>query len=214
MTPAEPYPVHDVPLHFVKELSAFGIVYLPPNLQSVFFPTPLANCLLDGTEANNIDSGDGFIFVETTFRIFSYSTAPLHFNLLSRFSQLACKLPNLSVWKLTKETAMNAFRNGLSFQNVQHFLKVNAHIRMKLDGGVPLNVLDQIEMWYKELRRYTSASCVLLSDFESVFAFEECARVLKSHVIYSNQKELLIGVTPEGHRIYSAYNQSKIDSFR
>ena len=210
----ECYEIGPDELKFVKEMEYFGLVHLEKNH---FFPTAGATYLSASSEGesekknkNNIEGqtnedSDGFILLETAFRLYSYSTSKLVTKLISRFAQCECILPNLSVWKITKETVSAAFKLGITAKSIITYIQSNAHWRMSV---LPSNVIEQIKIWENEMCRYKSTESILFDEFENIKEYEECAKLCKSDILFSNDKKLILVLTPDG--AYKYKNQFKI----
>ena len=82
------------------------------------------------------------ITVETTFKVYAYTTSDLDVALLRLFVSLEVRLPNLIIGKITKRSIRNALSIGISAEALITFLEQNAHPEARKAGAnsVPENV--------------------------------------------------------------------------
>jgi transcription initiation factor TFIIH subunit 4 len=116
-------------------------------------------------------AGDIHIIVETNFRLYAYTTSTFQTNLLSLFTQMRYRLPNLVVGHLTREKVRGALMIGITADQIIGFLNSHAHPRMK-NGVVPPTVRDEIKLWEAEQERVQYRRGILLSDFDSPGKFD------------------------------------------
>lgn len=85
-----------------------------------FYPTrlviQLANGVSSGVEFEKDDKG--YIIVETNYRIYAYTDSNLKISLLALFSDLMFRFPNMVVASLTRESVREAFKMGITGQQV------------------------------------------------------------------------------------------------
>ncbi|KDO50856.1 hypothetical protein CISIN_1g0154403mg, partial [Citrus sinensis] len=99
----------------IKDFADLGLVKLQQvgRKESWFIPTKLAtNLSMSLTDSSA--RKEGFVVVETNFRMYAYSTSKLHCEILRLFSKIEYQLPNLIVGAITKESLYNAFENGIT----------------------------------------------------------------------------------------------------
>ncbi|OEL16857.1 RNA polymerase II transcription factor B subunit 2 [Dichanthelium oligosanthes] len=122
----------------------------------------------DLAELGLVKLQQGFVVVETNFRMYAYSTSKLHCEILRLFSRVEYQLPNLIVGAITKESIYGAFENGITAEQIISFLKQNAHPRVadKIPT-VPENVSDQIRLWETDRNRVDMIPSHLYEDFPS-----------------------------------------------
>ncbi|KAM1652492.1 hypothetical protein EV2_005186 [Malus domestica] len=140
--------------NIVKDLADLGLIKLQQGRKdSWFIPTKLAtNLSVSLTDSSS--RKQGFVVVETNFRLYAYSTSKLHCEILLLFSRVEYQLPNLIVGAITKESLYSAFENGITADQIISFLQQNAHPRVaERVPSVPENVTDQIRLWETDLNR-------------------------------------------------------------
>jgi transcription initiation factor TFIIH subunit 4 len=116
-------------------------------------------------------SGNIQVIVETNFRLYAYTTSTFQTNLLSLFTHMRYRLPNLVVGHLTREKVRGALMIGITADQIIGFLNSHAHPRMK-NGSVPPTVRDEIKLWEAEQERVQFRRGFLLSDFDSPAKFD------------------------------------------
>lgn len=115
------------------------------------------------------------IVVETNFRVYAYCSSSLQVELLSLFTAILYRLPNLAVGVITRESVRSALKSGIGASQIIHFLA--SHARAGNDAVasaatttmattcLPFNVRDQILLWESERRRVHSERGVFFDDF-------------------------------------------------
>ena len=195
----------------LSNLSDFGIVYQPLTssgaLAPYFYPTRLATTLtsdsgtaLSSTNSNLASSlaasstsssatgtSNGFIIIETNYRIYAYTSSPLQIALLSLFTNLRSRHPNLVTGKMTKRSVQRAVQAGITADQIIAYLTSHAHPQMRRhaqadctrrsEGGrasslLPATIVDQIHLWQLERDRMTTTPGFLLKDFLSQTEYE------------------------------------------
>ncbi|KAK1308746.1 hypothetical protein QJS10_CPA09g01599 [Acorus calamus] len=163
----------DIQRSVIKDLANLGLVKLQQGRkESWFIPTKLATNLSVSLSDSSARK-QGFVVVETNFRMYSYSTSKLHCEILRLFSRIEYQLPNLIVGAITKESLYNAFENGITSDQIISFLQENAHPRVaERIPAVPENVTDQIRLWENDRNRVEMALAHVYEDFPSKEVFE------------------------------------------
>ncbi|KAK8964781.1 hypothetical protein KSP40_PGU012110 [Platanthera guangdongensis] len=163
----------DVQSKAIEDLADFGVVKLQQGRkESWFIPTKLATNL-SVSLSDSSSRKQGFVVVETNFRMYAYSTSKLHSEILRLFSRIEYQLPNLIVGAITKESLYTAFENGITSDQIISFLQQNAHPRVaERLPTVPENVTDQIRLWETDRNRVEMTPSHLYEDFPSKDVFE------------------------------------------
>ncbi|GAU38487.1 hypothetical protein TSUD_64670 [Trifolium subterraneum] len=188
--------------NIIKDLADLGLVKLQQGRkESWFIPTKLAtNLSVSMTESSS--RKEGFIVVETNFRVYAYSTSKLHCEILRLFSRVEYQLPNLIVGAITKESLYNAFENGITADQIVSFFRQNAHPRVaQRIPAVPENVTDQIRLWESDLNRVEMTEAYYYDEFPSRDVFEgacDCAREWNG-LLWEDSKKMHLVVKSEVH---------------
>ncbi|KAK1260257.1 hypothetical protein QJS04_geneDACA001909 [Acorus gramineus] len=163
----------DIQRSVIKDLANLGLVKLQQGRkESWFIPTKLATNLSVSLSDSSARK-QGFVVVETNFRMYSYSTSKLHCEILRLFSRIEYQLPNLIVGAITKESLYSAFENGINSDQIISFLQENAHPRVaERIPAVPENVTDQIRLWENDRNRVEMTLAHVYEDFPSKEVFE------------------------------------------
>ncbi|XP_062096683.1 general transcription and DNA repair factor IIH subunit TFB2 isoform X1 [Humulus lupulus] len=192
----------DVQRETVKDLADLGLVKLQQGRKdSWFIPTKLAtNLSISLTDSSS--RKEGFVVVETNFRLYAYSTSKLHCEILRLFSRVEYQLPNLIVGAITKESLYNAFDNGITADQIISFLQQNAHPRVaeKLPS-VPENVTDQIRLWEADLNRIEATPAYHYDEFPSREVFEAACDFARewNGLLWEDSKKMRLVVKAEIH---------------
>lgn len=188
-------------LQMLEDLSAFGIVYRSSKNAATFYPTRLATTLTSdggvlsssaissmasGTRAGITGSANkGFIIIETNYRLYAYTDSLLQIAILSLFTKMTTRFPNLVSGKLTKESISKAVKHGISSAQILSYLTTYAHPQMQKNNPfLPPTVMDQIRLWEYEGERVETTNGYLMREFSSeseyrdVLAYAEALGVL------------------------------------
>jgi len=174
-------------LQMLEDLSAMGLVYRTSKEAQTFYPTRLATTLTsdsgsamsassnDTAQANQGNTGilatanKGFIIIETNYRLYAYTNSLIQIAILSLFTKLQHRFPNLVSGKLTKESVNKAVSAGITSAQIISYLSTYAHPQMQKNTAfLPPTVMDQIRLWEYEGERVQITSGFLMKDFASV----------------------------------------------
>uniref|UniRef100_A0A663ETS4 General transcription factor IIH subunit 4 n=1 Tax=Aquila chrysaetos chrysaetos TaxID=223781 RepID=A0A663ETS4_AQUCH len=176
-------------LTFLQHLREFGLVFQRKRKSRRFYPTRLAIALASGTSGTN-------------YRIYAYTDSELQIALIALFSELLYRFPNLVVAQVTRDSVQAAIANGITADQIIHFLRTRAHpVMAKQTPVLPPTITDQIRLWELERDRLRFSEGVLYNQFLSQVDFE----VLRDHaralgvLVFENPGRRLMVVTPGGH---------------
>ncbi|XP_050944570.1 general transcription and DNA repair factor IIH subunit TFB2 isoform X2 [Cucumis melo] len=186
----------------IKDLADLGLVKLQQGRkESWFIPTKLATNL-SMSLADSSSRKQGFVVVETNFRMYAYSSSKLHCEILRLFSRIEYQLPNLIVGAITKESLYNAFKNGITAEQAITFLQQNAHPRVaERIPSVPENVTDQIRLWESDLNRVDITPAHFYDEFPSREVFEAACDYARewNGLLWEDSKNLRLVVKADIH---------------
>jgi transcription initiation factor TFIIH subunit 4 len=102
------------------------------SVSRFFCPTPLAwqivssqrEGLAGGTEIGKWKRG---IIVESNFMLYAYTDSEILIALLDLFAEVSTRLPNLCIAQITRRSAREAFRRGISATRIIKYLQQNRH---------------------------------------------------------------------------------------
>ncbi|KAL8674135.1 MAG: hypothetical protein Q9168_001472 [Polycauliona sp. 1 TL-2023] len=214
-------------LQMLLDLGDFGIIYQNTPDSDSYYPTRLATTLTSdagalrsataGFETALRSSNDdkGFVVVETNYRIYAYTSSPLQIAILSLFTRLITRYPNMVTGKMTRESVRNAINIGITGDQIIDFLYTHAHPQMRKNANfLPPTVVDQIRLWQIEGERMKSTVGFLFKDFLSYAEYEGPCRyagdigVLK----WKNDAKRMFFVTRHEH--VAAYLKSQKEKKR
>ncbi|KIY53603.1 transcription factor Tfb2 [Fistulina hepatica ATCC 64428] len=186
------------------DLRDYGLVSYKVLLSARFSPTRLATTLTSSSPPLPTSSGaqDGFIILETNYRIYAYTDNPLQTAVLNLFVTLKYRFPNLVVGIITRESVKRALSNGISADQIISYLMAHAHPQMhKNNPLLPVTVQDQIRLWELERNRLKSQEGYLYMDFASQADYELVLNYAKSIgvVVWENPQKRYFFGTPDGH---------------
>ncbi|KAG1469759.1 hypothetical protein G6F56_003073 [Rhizopus delemar] len=161
-------------LQMLEDLRDYGIVYQRKKHSKRYYPTRLATTLTSGksalavtgknnskTQEGNVDEpadsehvDQGFIILETNYKLYAYSDSPLQIAVLNLFVNLQSRFRNMVTGVITRDSIRNALMKGITAEQVIYYLQSHAHPQMRKEIPVlPLTVIDQIRLWEMERNR-------------------------------------------------------------
>ncbi len=150
-----------------SDLCRLGLLYPFQKGADVYLvPTRLAVMLSSRSDASVRD--DGFVIVETNYRVYAYTSSPLKQAILRLFVRCDVLLPNLFVGTITRDSVMSALESGVTAEQIIGYLTEHAH--KKTQSRIPIVpgvVTDQIRLWHKEIQRMETFPAVLYKNFET-----------------------------------------------
>ncbi|ORX90725.1 transcription factor TFIIH subunit p52/Tfb2 [Clohesyomyces aquaticus] len=191
-------------VQMLEDLSAFGIVYRSSSTSSTFYPTRLATTLTSesgalsfsstagtaeaggslsssGTSGARGSASKGYIIIETNYRLYAYTASLLQIAVLSLFTNLTTRFPNLVSGKLTKQSITRAVKLGISSSQILSYLTANAHPQMQKNNPVlPPTVMDQIRLWEYEGERVEPTNGYLMKEFASDHEYKDLVAYAES----------------------------------
>jgi transcription initiation factor TFIIH subunit 4 len=197
----------DTQLTMLDDLAAFGIVYQSSKTASTFYPTRLAVTLTSESGAQPLSSSlsisgpgasqKGFIIIETNYRLYAYTNSLLQIAVLSLFTKLITRFPNLISGKLTKESVQRAVGLGITSQQILSYLTAHAHPQMqKSQPFLPPTVMDQVRLWEYEGERMEATGGFLMKEFSSERDYRDLVAYAESLgvMVWKNDSKRLLFV--------------------
>ncbi|XP_058128708.1 general transcription factor IIH subunit 4 [Anopheles ziemanni] len=205
-------------LTFLQHLREFGLVYQRKRKEGRFYPTRLAHNItsknathattLAQDQESDATKDKGYIIVETNYRVYAYTDSNLQVALLGLFTELLYRFPNLVVGVLTRDSVRQAFRGGITAEQIISYLEQHAHptmlnVEQAINSKSPLppTVVDQIKLWENERNRFTYTEGVVYNQFLSQADFitlRDYAQSI-SVMIWQNERIRTMVVTKNGH---------------
>lgn len=203
-------------LVFLQHLREFGLIYQRNRKSGRFYPTRLAlnisskrSALAAIASENDCSQDRCSIIVETNYRVYGYTDSNLQVALLGLFTEMLYRFPNLVVGVLTRDSIRQAFRGGITADQIISYLEQHAHATMLTKENTAINstsllpptVVDQIKLWENERNRFTFTEGVAYnqflsqSDFISLRDYAQTIKVL----MWENERTRTMVVTKNGH---------------
>lgn len=116
----------------LEDLQYFGLFYKRSPDSKRYYPTRIATTLMaDAITSQKIDeSVNGFIIVETNYKVYAYTSSPLQIAILSLFLDLQSRFQNMVVAVLTRDSIRSALSKGITSDQIISYLTVHAHPEM------------------------------------------------------------------------------------
>lgn len=189
-------------LQMLEDLSDFGLVYRRDPQSNRYYPTRLATTLTSDAPAltnssmnktttkSSSNSSDpaaqanekGFIILETNYRLYAYTDSPLLISILSLFTSLHTRYPNLITGKITKASVQTAIQSGITSLQIIKYLQTHAHPILRRTAAMhnapilPPTVADQIRLWQIEGDRMTTTKGFLIKEIGNVEEYEKAVQ--------------------------------------
>ncbi|KAG5353457.1 hypothetical protein C0989_006614 [Termitomyces sp. Mn162] len=163
----------------LEDLRDYGLIWQRRPSSKRFSPTRLSTTLTSSSPplptATGTGAGaqDGFIVLETNYRIYAYTDNPLRTAVLNLFVSLKYRFPNLVVGSITRDSVKKALNNGITADQIISYLITHAHPQMRKNNPLlPVTVQDQIRLWELERNRLKSSEGYLYTSFTSQADYE------------------------------------------
>ena len=106
-------------LKFLQHLREFGLVYQRKRTAGRFYPTRLAMNIASGEKKGLMERHkEGFLVVETNYRVYAYTGSDLQVALIGLFAEVLYRFPNLAVAVITRDSVRQAFKASKIFQQL------------------------------------------------------------------------------------------------
>ncbi|KAM6504070.1 transcription factor Tfb2 [Amanita muscaria] len=158
----------------LEDLRDYGLVLQKKPSARRFSPTRLATTLTSSSPPLPTSAGtssgpqEGFIVLETNYRLYAYTDNPLQTAVLNLFVSLKYRFPNLVVGSITRDSVKKALLNGITADQMISYLTTHAHPQMRKNNPlIPVTVQDQIRLWELEKNRLRSDEGYLYTSFAS-----------------------------------------------
>ena len=210
-----------IPTHLVVNLSSSASsLSTSSNSTSLFSSLSPATSLSSSSSSSSSSASSGYLIVETTFKVYAYTTSAFQVSLLGLFLRFDYQLPDMLVATLTKDSARRAYINNISASELIGYMEQYAHPCMRAGvggpGGVsllPENVVDALRLWEAERSRMEMSEdeVCLLSEFDSAAEYTSILDELRKNdcVVYYNLSKKTIVCTEQGVDVVKAYRQAQ-----
>ncbi|CAH1782954.1 unnamed protein product [Owenia fusiformis] len=190
-------------LPFMQHLREIGLIYQRKRKSQRYYPTRLAINLVSGLNQSSADAHrEGFLVVETNYRVYAYTCSPLQIALLALFCEMLYRFPNFCVCVLTRESVRQALICGITAEQILNFLRSHAHPEaLKKTPVIPPTISDQVRLWEIERDRFKFSDGVLYNQFLSAADFEMLRDYAKdlNVLVWEKPKNRVMIVSKAGH---------------
>ncbi|KAI0749318.1 transcription factor Tfb2 [Daedaleopsis nitida] len=193
----------------LEDLRDYGLIKQRTATSRRFSPTRLATTLTSSSPPlpTSTGTGDGsqaqgFIVLETNYRLYAYTDNPLQIAVLNLFVTLKSRFPNLVVGAITRDSVKKALANGITAEQIISYLITHAHPQMRKNKPLlPVTVQDQIRLWELEKNRVKSQDGYLYTSFASQADYEYVLNYAKQLdvVLWENPTKRSFFGSVEGH---------------
>ncbi|KAI0833418.1 transcription factor Tfb2 [Trametes gibbosa] len=193
----------------LEDLRDYGLIKQRTASSRRFSPTRLATTLTSSSPPLPTSAGSGegshaqgFIVLETNYRLYAYTDNPLQIAVLNLFVTLKSRFPNLVIGAITRESVKKALANGITAEQIISYLVTHAHPQMRKNQPLlPVTVQDQIRLWELEKNRMKSQEGYLYTAFASQADYEYVLNYAKQLdvVLWENASRRCFFGSVEGH---------------
>ncbi|CEP07666.1 hypothetical protein [Parasitella parasitica] len=211
-------------LQMLEDLRDYGIVYQRKKASKRYYPTRLATTLTSGNAAlagvttkSNANEGpdttldlkasaeqvdQGFVILETNYKLYAYTDSPLQIAVLNLFVQLQSRFRNMVTGVITRDSIRNALVKGITAEQIIYYMQSHAHAQMRKKIPVlPLTVIDQIRLWEMERNRLKPTASYLYHEFNVQADFDAAEKYAKDLdvLLWSSAQKRTMIISEAGH---------------
>jgi len=189
-------------MNFLQHLREFGLLYQRKRTSGRFYPTRLALNIASGESKSSAETNkEGYIVVETNYRIYAYTDSNLQIALLGLFTEILYRFPNLCVGVISRDSCRQAFRGGITANQIIRFLNMHVLANSSVTASIPPTITDQIRLWEQERDRFTFTEGVLYNQFLSQTDYETVRNYADELgcVVWNSDPKRTLVVTKDGH---------------
>ncbi|KAL1741910.1 transcription factor Tfb2-domain-containing protein [Schizophyllum fasciatum] len=209
----------------MDDLRHYGLLWQRKKAFPRFSPTRLATTLTSSAPPLPTSSGltsgpkEGFIVLETNYRVYAYTDNALQTAVLNLFITPKYRFPNLVVGSITRESVKRAMSNGITADQIISYLITHAHPQMHKNVDLtemqnpllPVTVQDQIRLWELERNRTKSQEGFLYTEFASQADYEYVLNYAKQLgvVLWESHAKRCFFAAQEGHANIKSFIERK-----
>ncbi|KAI8367654.1 RNA polymerase II transcription factor B subunit 2 [Radiomyces spectabilis] len=217
----------------LEDLRDYGIVYQRKRGSRRYYPTRLATTLTSGNAAlatklpktssaveggkapaTDEEEGDqGFVILETNYRVYAYTESPLQIAVLNLFVHLQSRFQNMVAGLITRDSVRNALLKGITADQIISYMQTHAHPQMRKKTPIlPLTVVDQIRLWEMERNRLKATPAYLYHEFNVQADFDAAEKHARDLgvLLWSNQKKRTMVITQGGHESVKGFVKRRL----
>lgn len=145
--------------------------------------------LFDNNDNLTDNNKEKYLILETNFKIYAYTAQSYEKSVLSLFSKTICTFPNMIKACLDEESIVKAFNRGITAKQIIKYLN-------DYSSFVPVNMINQIEIWERKQHRITLSNGYLYHDFIHLSDYLKLLKFIEHRgaLIYKDeQKRIIVG---------------------
>ncbi|CAO3632471.1 unnamed protein product [Mucor hiemalis] len=210
-------------LQMLEDLRDYGIVYQRKKVSKRYYPTRLATTLTSGNAAlagamtkhsNGVEEprtdtttdsqpvDQGFVILETNYKLYAYTDSPLQIAVLNLFVHLQSRFRNMVTGVITRDSIRNALMKGITAEQIIYYMQSHAHSQMRKKIPIlPLTVIDQIRLWEMERNRLKPTPSYLYHEFNVQADFDAAEKYAKDLgvLLWSSAAKRTMVISEAGH---------------
>uniref|UniRef100_A0A1I8BG72 General transcription factor IIH subunit 4 n=1 Tax=Meloidogyne hapla TaxID=6305 RepID=A0A1I8BG72_MELHA len=156
---------------FLMTLREIGLIFIRKRKDGWFLLTPLLveitrevgneEITENSTENKRGINKNGFLIVETNYRVYAYTNSTLQLAIISTFAEIIYRFPNVSIGLLSRDSIRRALQTGITARQICQYLRSNSHPQMQqqCSSSIPMQVLIDSEYdgrakdWWTDYRK-------------------------------------------------------------
>ncbi|KAI9098222.1 transcription factor Tfb2-domain-containing protein [Phlyctochytrium arcticum] len=209
-------PLTDTQKMVLEDLKWFGLFYQRKKKSTRFYPSRMATSLTSGTMLTarrpEGGQGQGYIIVETNYRVYAYTDSPLQIAILSLFVTLQARFQNMVVGSISRDSVRDALTKGITADQIVTYLTAHAHPELRKQSPIlPETVVDQIRLWEMERNRLRVSRAYMYNDFPDLQEYKQLLEYAEPFgaILWKSDKKRILVVTEEGHEMVKAFKRRK-----
>ncbi|EAY13060.1 hypothetical protein TVAG_212420 [Trichomonas vaginalis G3] len=182
------YPITSLTPTQKELLSPFktiGLVYIDGDY---FYPT---KSILNFFGKSNIFQTEGWMLIDTNFKITAFPKSPLHTALLKKFANVTYEFPGFASAFISPNSFREALNQGTTLDDIIGFLKSNLSHKIG-SGQIPSAVMKQFYVWRDQRERLTvTHECIMrqYTNPNDANLAAQCAKQLAGYVYGPAEKK-------------------------
>ena len=111
------------------------------------------------------------------------------------------RFPNLCVGVISRDSCRQAFRGGITANQIIRFLNMHVLANSSVTAAIPPTITDQVRLWEQERDRFTFTEGVLYNQFLSQTDYETVRNYADELgcVVWNSDPKRTLVVTKDGH---------------
>ncbi|KAL6122119.1 hypothetical protein NUSPORA_00858 [Nucleospora cyclopteri] len=116
---------------------------------------------------NNLTRNEGFMIIETNFKIYAYTSKVYEREILNLFSKITLDIPGMIRCSLDEEKVINALEKNITIDQLIKYIRTHVYNGTK----IPENMVNQMRIWDGKRNRIKVYHGILYDNFDNYNSF-------------------------------------------